>query len=151
MPPAPGERATFEFLNLTPQTTYSVSLTSGATFSGTVFSCDPAFENVVAAGETLRFTTTSQGVKGTIAAGLVISQQTFSGTSSLSGVEVLVLDCRTHVTTQGGAFNLDTGVGIPPTCVLCGAGPEYDCPPGMNLYLDNHNLFCCVVCPDDCA
>lgn len=83
--------------------------------------------------------------------GLVISSRGVSGSTSLSGVEVLVLLCGGMVITQGGSFNLDTGVDIPPTCIRCGAGPEYDCPSGTQLYLDEQNFFCCVDCPDDCV
>jgi hypothetical protein len=151
MPVAQGQPATFNFWNLSPSTSYFVRLTSGATFSGAIFQTDSVFTKVVVNDQQLSFETVSSNgewLSGSLSAGLMIFSGNFSGETNIAPPVVLQVDCLGSATTQADTFTVGIGFEVPPTCVVCGAGPEAQCPDSMNLCIFSEHFFCCRDCPD---
>jgi hypothetical protein len=62
---------------------------------------------------------------------------------------VMQVDCLGSATTQAKTFSVGIGFEVPPTCVVCGAGPEAECPGSLKLCGYMGHFFCCLDCPDD--
>lgn len=152
MPTAKGQPATFQFWNLSPSTSYTVALTSGASYTGAVFQTGPVIANLKVARGQLSFETVpsdSQWLSGAVVVGLIVSRRTFGGSANIAPPVVLQVECLGSTATQADTFSIDTGIDFPPTCVLCGAGPEAGCPQGMKLCGYMGHFFCCQDCPYD--
>lgn len=150
MPTAQGQPATFTFWNLSPSTSYFVKLTSGATYSHAVFQIDSVITNVFVDDQQLSFDTVasdSEWVSGSLSVGLMITSGSFGGEANIAAPVVLQVDCLGDTTTQAGTFSVGIGFEVPPTCVVCGAGPEADCPGSMKLCGYMGQFFCCQDCP----
>lgn len=150
MPTAQGQPATFTFWNLSPSTSYDVKLTTGATYTGAIFQTSSIFPNVSVTDEGLNLETAaseSEWLSGSVSVGLTITSREFAGQADIAAPVVLQVECLGSATTQSGPFSVDIGYDIPPGCIVCGAGPQLDCPDGTQLCLFAHHFFCCVECP----
>jgi hypothetical protein len=148
---AQGQPAHFRFWNLSPSKSYFVKLTSGATYSGAIFQTDSIFTNVVVNGQQLSFDTTDakhEWLSGSLSVGLMINWGTFEGEANIAAPVVMQVDCLGSATTQHKTFSVGIGFEVPPTCVVCGAGPEMECPGSMQLCGYMGRFFCCRDCPD---
>jgi len=152
MPIVEGQPATFQFWNLSPSTSYFVNLTSGATYSGAVFQVDSVITNVAVNDQQLSFDTAasdSQWLSGALCVGLMITSESFHGQANIAAPVVLEVDCLGSTTTQAETFSVGIGIQVPPTCVVCGAGPDSDCPSPLTLCGYMGQFYCCLSCPED--
>ncbi len=146
-----GEPAKFQFWNLSPSTSYVVELTAGATYSGVIFAADGAITNASLKGGQLSFETVasdSEWLSGSINVGLMIGSRNFGGQANIAAPVVMEVTCLGSTTTQADTFSVDIGFDIPPTCLICGAGPNLECPERMQLCGDMGHFYCCLDCPE---
>jgi hypothetical protein len=90
----------------------------------------------------------SECLSGSLSAGLMITSTKFGGETNIAPPVVLQVNCLGLAATQADSFSVDIGFDIPPTCVVCGAGPGTQCPGSMKLCGAMGHYFCCLDCPD---
>jgi hypothetical protein len=146
-----GQPANFQFWNLSPAASYVVKLTSGATYSGVVFGAEGAITNASVKGGQMSFDTVasdSEWLAGSIHVGLMITSKNFGGHANIAAPVVMEVNCLGSTTTQADTFSVDIGFEIPPACIVCGAGPDLECPAPMQLCGYAGQFYRCVDCPE---